>query len=105
MLRTSTEEGVGSIPGRGIKIPHETQSSQKKKKKQQHKNPIKINKCYEQKEGQAQPSVSKLCVHVFTVCVCIYVCVCVYYILKIYKYKTHFFVLYMYFVPRLSSQN
>lgn len=80
MLRTSTEEAVGSIPGRGIKIPHETQSSQKKK---QHKNPIKINKCYEQKEGQAQPSVSKLCVHVFTVCVCIYVCVYVLYIKNI----------------------
>ena len=107
-LCTSTEGGACSIPGRGTKSPHATQSSHPPKK-----NPIKINKCYEQKEGQAQSSVSKLCVHVFTtcclyVCVCVCVCVCVYkYIIyiKIYKYKIHLFVLYMYFVPHLSSQN
>ena len=30
----STAGGMGSIPGRGTKIPHATQSSQKKKRKQ-----------------------------------------------------------------------
>ena len=47
--------------------------------------------------------LSSVCM--YSLCVCVYTCVCMYYILKIYKYKTNFFVLYMYFVPRLSSQN
>ena len=32
-LRALTAEGLGSIPGRGTKIPQATQGSQKKKKK------------------------------------------------------------------------
>ena len=35
-LQASTAGGVGSIPGQGTKIPHDTWLSQKKKKKNRH---------------------------------------------------------------------